>query len=198
MLLREHVAEDRTGNLGQDRSQGGQAGTDNGSVDLGARPVGDGNQIPRGVSRVEKRVEKHGAHNRNKTHAAVLLAQTQCRDPWSVWNSQKTHGEDDEKAGFLLSRDRHGNDHGNGNKEDDEVGDDVNVGQRPPDGVWMAVPWYRRVPHLGQWNAHGEGHGEAPSVVSNYDGECHPDDLADVLGRQNAEVEQQDRDLGAA
>jgi len=111
-------------------------------------------------------------------------------------NLQEAHAENKHKFNLLAYRNRHGQHHGNRQAEDDEVGDNVEIRQGPPDRPWMTVALEARIPHFGERDAHGEVHACRPDVVDEDDAERHVRRLAAVVVLKDAQVEEEDSHLG--
>ena len=150
--------------------------------------------MPRGIGLHVLVVEPDGAEDRNETDT-VVLCQYSASGPKSATpgqhNLQESNAQQKQETGSLRPRNRHGRDGGNGQHEDHEVGNDVEVGQGPPDGDGMAVALYLAMPVLLEGDAEGQVHADAPEVVDDDDAEDAPDgDAQVVVCLEQAEVQE--------
>ena len=62
----------------------------------------------------------------------------------------------------------------------------------------MAAPLEFTIPDLREWDAHGQVHADAPGVIDANDGDDDPRGFADVFMRQDAQIQEENGQLGEA
>lgn len=81
MLVREDAIRQWPKRLGQERPQRRHAATNDGGVGFGSRPVGNDDQVPGAIRRVQQLVKDDGSDNGDETDAVVGVSNTSIAKP---------------------------------------------------------------------------------------------------------------------
>ena len=110
---------------------------------------------------------------------------------------QETQAEQRDEQQLLPDGHGHGDDNGNRQGENKEIRADVEADERPGEGDGVAFSVQGRLPELPDRDAARELDAEAHNVIDDGQHQDGPGEPPGVVVGQDAQVEHQDRDLGA-
>ncbi|KAM0093023.1 hypothetical protein ACP6JD_003478 [Aspergillus fumigatus] len=197
-------AEEPRKEKGERTAQGGETGADDAEVGFDDGPHGRADAVPGGVEVVGGDVEGGDAQDGGDAGAAGqnISIQYQLSDAWTQGgNPQKTHGEYAAEGDLGLGRELQLQHDGDGQRDHDQVGEDVECGVGVPEGrhvdagaaVWEGLvegPLHRgALEDAGEDGADGEG---------DDDGDPHPAGPQEPLMDKQSDVQEENADLGQA
>jgi hypothetical protein len=184
--------------LAEERLHCHEAGDHNSRVCLNAGPEGDDGVVVRDIGRTCVGSEVDEADDGYHADAAQCISNHDSTSQVRMFGSlQESKGKEYEEKDLLAHREAQLENDRHGKEVDHEVGNDVQVRICEPYALAVAVRgWGSEIPERPERNAGDEDGDKDEYVIGHDDGHERPGAAADPRIGPNAQIEDQDGDLG--